>query len=56
MYVWHLDYVTYINFAYCLLIENGKPSTFYEILNSSDVTLWMIAMQEEIKALHKIMT
>ncbi|KAH9659545.1 hypothetical protein KPL70_023885 [Citrus sinensis] len=50
---WHLEYVTEINVAYCLLTENGEPSTFHEALESSDIALWMIAMQEEIKALHK---
>ncbi|KAH9679088.1 Integrase catalytic domain-containing protein [Citrus sinensis] len=50
---WHSKYVIEINVAYCLLIEDGEPSTFYEALNSSDVALWMTAMQEEIEALHK---
>ncbi|KAK9209952.1 hypothetical protein WN944_002321 [Citrus x changshan-huyou] len=39
--VWHSEYVTEINVAYCLLIEDGEPSTFHEALNSSDVALWM---------------
>ncbi|KAH9725675.1 Integrase catalytic domain-containing protein [Citrus sinensis] len=50
---WHSEYVTEINVAYCLLTEDGEPSTFYEALESSDVALWMTAMQEEIEALHK---
>ncbi|KAH9707327.1 Integrase catalytic domain-containing protein [Citrus sinensis] len=50
---WHSEYVTEINIAYCLLTEDGEPSTFHEALNSSDVALWMTAMQEEIEALHK---
>ena len=50
---WHSKYVTEINIAYCLLTEDEEPSTFHETLNSSNITLWMIAMQEEIKALHK---
>ncbi|KAH9708912.1 retrovirus-related pol polyprotein from transposon TNT 1-94-like protein [Citrus sinensis] len=50
---WHSEYVTEINVAYCLLTENGEPSTFHEALKSSDVALWMTAMQEEIEALHK---
>ena len=50
---WHSEYVTYINVACCLLTEDGEPSTFHETLNSSDVALWMTAMQEEIEALHK---
>ena len=39
----------------CILSSNGdgEPSTFHEALESSDIALWMIAMQEEIKALHK---
>ena len=41
---WHSEYVTYINVAYCLLTEDGEPSTFHETLNSSDVALWMTAM------------
>ncbi|KAH9779098.1 Integrase catalytic domain-containing protein [Citrus sinensis] len=35
----HSEYVTEINVAYCLLTEDGEPSTFHEALNSSDVTL-----------------
>ncbi|KAH9681068.1 hypothetical protein KPL71_026802 [Citrus sinensis] len=50
---WHSEYVTEINVAYCLLTEDGEPSTFHEALNSSDVALWITAMQEEIEALHK---
>ncbi|KAH9689148.1 Integrase catalytic domain-containing protein [Citrus sinensis] len=50
---WHLEYVTKINVAYCLLTEDEEPSTFHEALEKSDVTLWMTAMQEEIEALHK---
>ncbi|KAH9734072.1 Integrase catalytic domain-containing protein [Citrus sinensis] len=33
--------------------QDGEPSTFHEALESSDVALWMTAMQEEIEALHK---
>ncbi|KAH9745763.1 reverse transcriptase Ty1/copia-type domain-containing protein [Citrus sinensis] len=50
---WHLEYVTEINVAYCLLTEDEEPSIFHEALNSSDVALWMTVMQEEIEALHK---
>ncbi|KAH9742745.1 hypothetical protein KPL70_003057 [Citrus sinensis] len=50
---WHSEYVTEINVAYCPLTEDGEPSTFYEVLNSSDVALWMTTIQEEIEALHK---
>ena len=50
---WHSEYVTEINVAYCLLTEDGEPSTFHEALESSDVTLWMTAMKKEIEAPHK---
>ncbi|KAH9689118.1 Integrase catalytic domain-containing protein [Citrus sinensis] len=51
--VWHSEYVTKINIVYCLLTEDGELSTFHEALESSDVALWMTAMQEEIEALYK---
>ena len=35
-----------------LLAEDGEPSTFHETLNSSDISLWMITIQEKIEALH----
>ena len=41
------------NVAYCLLTEDGEPSTFQEATSSSDAHLWIAAMQEEIEALHK---
>ncbi|KAH9760757.1 Integrase catalytic domain-containing protein [Citrus sinensis] len=50
---WHSEYVTEINVAYCLLTEDGEPLTFHEALESSNIALWMTAMQEEIEALHK---
>ncbi|KAE8733040.1 Detected protein of unknown function [Hibiscus syriacus] len=50
---WHSDYVIEGNITYCLLIEDGEPSTYQEAINSSDASLWMMAMQEEIEALHK---
>ncbi|KAE8722570.1 Peptidyl-prolyl cis-trans isomerase FKBP62 [Hibiscus syriacus] len=50
---WHSDYVIEGNIAYCLLTEDGEPSTYQEAIHSSDVSLWMMAMQEEIEALHK---
>ncbi|KAL4271938.1 hypothetical protein GQ457_13G028490 [Hibiscus cannabinus] len=50
---WHSDYVMEGNVAYCLLTEDGEPSTFQEAMNSSDASEWMAAMQEEIEALHK---
>ncbi|KAE8729067.1 putative inactive receptor kinase [Hibiscus syriacus] len=33
--------------------EDGELSTYHEAINSSDASLWMMAMQEEIEALHK---
>ena len=50
---WHSDYVMASHDAYCLLTEEGEPSTFQEALSSSDASLWMIAMQEEMEALHR---
>ncbi|KAE8696710.1 Tyrosine decarboxylase 1 [Hibiscus syriacus] len=50
---WHSDYVIEGNITYCLLTEEGEPSTYQEAINSSDASLWMMAMQEEIEALHK---
>ncbi|GJZ17424.1 retrovirus-related pol polyprotein from transposon TNT 1-94 [Tanacetum coccineum] len=50
---WHSDYVIESNVAYCLLTEEGDPSTLQEALNYLDVSFWKEAMQEEIKALHK---
>ncbi|KAK0608343.1 hypothetical protein LWI29_029253 [Acer saccharum] len=49
--VWHLEYVTESNVTYCLLTEDGEPLTFHEARNSSDASLWMIEMREEIEAL-----
>ena len=50
---WHSDYVMASHDAYCLLTEEGEPSTFQEAVRSSDASLWMKAMQEEMEALHK---
>ncbi|GMJ14768.1 hypothetical protein HRI_005146000 [Hibiscus trionum] len=50
---WHSDYFIEGNVAYCLLTEDGEPSTFEEAMNNSDASQWMAAMQEEIEALHK---
>ncbi|KAE8730652.1 putative galacturonosyltransferase 6 [Hibiscus syriacus] len=50
---WHSDYVIEGNITYCLLTEDGEPSTYQEAINSSDASLWMMAVQEEIEALHK---
>ncbi|GJV18873.1 retrovirus-related pol polyprotein from transposon TNT 1-94 [Tanacetum coccineum] len=50
---WHSDYVMESNIAYCLLTEEGEPSTLQEALNNPDASFWKEAMQEEIEALHK---
>ncbi|KAE8710792.1 hypothetical protein F3Y22_tig00110319pilonHSYRG00355 [Hibiscus syriacus] len=50
---WHSDYVIEENIEYCLLTEDGEPSTYEEAINNSDASLWMMAMQEEIETLHK---
>nr|GEW42722.1 retrovirus-related Pol polyprotein from transposon TNT 1-94 [Tanacetum cinerariifolium] len=50
---WHSDYDMERNVAYCLLTEEGEPSTFQEALNNSDASFWKEATQEEIEALHK---
>ena len=42
--IWHLEYVTEENIAYCLLIKDGKPSTFHEAIKSPNVSLWMATM------------
>ncbi|KAE8714062.1 hypothetical protein F3Y22_tig00110201pilonHSYRG00172 [Hibiscus syriacus] len=51
---WNSDYVIEGNIAYCLLTEDGEPSTYQEAINNSDASLWMMAMQEEIEAFIKI--
>ncbi|KAE8671264.1 Detected protein of unknown function [Hibiscus syriacus] len=33
--------------------QDGEPSTYQEAINNSDASLWMMAMKEEIEALHK---
>lgn len=50
---WQSEYIMEGNVAYCLLTEDGEPSTFQEATSSSDAHLWIAAMQEEIEALHK---
>ncbi|GKF24287.1 hypothetical protein Tco_0076609, partial [Tanacetum coccineum] len=45
---WHSDYVMESNVAYCLLTEEGEPSTLQEALNNIDASFWKEAMQEEI--------
>ncbi|GJR76718.1 gag-pol polyprotein [Tanacetum coccineum] len=50
---WKSYYVIKSNVAYCLLTEEGEPSTLQEALNNPDASFWKEAMQEEIEALHK---
>jgi len=50
---WHSQYVMVGHDAYCLLNEDGEPSTFQEAVSGTDASLWMTAMQEEVEALHK---
>nr|GEY10698.1 retrovirus-related Pol polyprotein from transposon TNT 1-94 [Tanacetum cinerariifolium] len=50
---WYSDYDVESNVAYCLLTDEGEPSTFQEALNNSYASFWKEAMQEEIEALHK---
>ncbi|GKA88247.1 retrovirus-related pol polyprotein from transposon TNT 1-94, partial [Tanacetum coccineum] len=50
---WQSDYVMESNDAYCLLTEEGEPSTLQEVLNNPDASFWKEVMQEEIEALHK---
>ncbi|KAE8703505.1 hypothetical protein F3Y22_tig00110469pilonHSYRG00245 [Hibiscus syriacus] len=50
---WYSDYIIEGNIAYCLLTKDGEPSAYQEAINNSDASLWMMAMQEEIEALHK---
>ncbi|KAK7255190.1 hypothetical protein RIF29_28594 [Crotalaria pallida] len=50
---WHKDFVMVNHDAYCLLTEEGEPSTFQEAVNSSDASLWMAAMHEEMEALQR---
>ncbi|GKB03054.1 hypothetical protein Tco_0831143 [Tanacetum coccineum] len=51
--VWHSDYVMESNVAYCLLTEDGEPSTLQEALNNLDASFWKEAMQEETESLYK---
>ncbi|XP_024039432.1 gibberellin-regulated protein 14-like [Citrus clementina] len=50
---WHSEYVTKINVAYCLLTEDGEPSTFHEALESSDSLLSVLSNNEEEYLLEK---
>ena len=46
---WHSEYVTENNIAYCLLTEDGEPSTFREAIKSTDVSMWMTIMQDPVR-------
>nr|GEV15644.1 Gag-Pol polyprotein [Tanacetum cinerariifolium] len=50
---WHSDYVMKNNIAYCLLTEEGEPSTLQEALTNPDASFWKEAIKEEIEALYK---
>ncbi|GJU04571.1 retrovirus-related pol polyprotein from transposon TNT 1-94 [Tanacetum coccineum] len=43
---WHSDYVMESNVAYCLLTEEGEPSTLQEALKNLDAWFWKEAMQK----------
>ena len=50
---WHSNYVLTNHDAYCLLTEDGEPTTFMEAMRNPDASMWMTTMQEEIEALHR---
>ncbi|GJU06710.1 retrovirus-related pol polyprotein from transposon TNT 1-94 [Tanacetum coccineum] len=50
---WQADYVMESNIAYCLLTEEGEPSTLQEALNNPYALFWKEAIQEEIESLDK---
>jgi len=50
---WHSDYVMTSCNAYCLLIEEGEPTTFMEAMRNPEASMWMTTMQEQIEALHR---
>jgi len=39
--------------AYCLLTEEGEPTTFMEAMHNPDASMWMTTIQEEIETFHK---
>jgi len=39
--------------AYCLLTEEGEPTTFLEAMQNPNAFMWMTTMKEEIDALHR---
>jgi len=50
---WHSDFVMTSYDAYCLLTEEGEPTTFMEAMRYPKASIWMTAIQEEIEALHR---
>jgi len=39
--------------AYCLLTEEGEPTTFREAMQNPNASMCMTTMQEEIDTLHR---
>ncbi|KAK9109634.1 hypothetical protein Sjap_017694 [Stephania japonica] len=50
---WHSEYIMESNVAYCLLTEEGEPSTLQEAMHGSEASRWTAKNAEEIEALHK---
>jgi len=50
---WYSDYVMTSYDAYCLLTEEGEPTTFVEVIHNPEASMWMTTMQEEIEALRR---
>jgi hypothetical protein len=42
--------------SYALVISNGDPTTFEEVVNSQEKSRWVGAMAEEMESLHKNQT
>jgi len=38
--------------AYCLLTEEGEPTTFMEAMRNPDISMWMTTKQEKIEVLY----
>jgi len=47
------NYITTRHYAYCLLTEEGEPSTFQEEINGSNASQWMITIHKEMEDLHR---
>jgi len=41
---WHSDYVMISYDAYCLLTEEGEPTTFMEVMRNPKASMWMTTM------------